>query len=96
VIGTGEVKDDHAGEDKTLEILRLVVPVGKEIATHRVEGEITLQCLEGELAFWSMGKPVFLDAGQLLYLSAKEPHGVRGIEDASVLVRILLHGRPKP
>ncbi len=32
-------------KSKTLEILRLVVPAGKEIPTHEVSGEVVLQCL---------------------------------------------------
>jgi hypothetical protein len=34
-------------KSKTLEILRLVVPAGKEIPCHDVPGEIVVQCLEG-------------------------------------------------
>lgn len=80
----------------TLEIIRLVVPSGKVIAAHRVEGEIMLQCLEGQVGIVADGETRVLGAGQLLYLSGKEPHALRGIENASVLLTILLHGRGKP
>ncbi|HPU90541.1 MAG TPA: NTP transferase domain-containing protein, partial [Spirochaetota bacterium] len=33
-----------------LELIRLVLPVGKELPTHKVPGEITVQCLEGRVA----------------------------------------------
>ena len=36
---------------KTLEIIRLVIPSGKEIPEHQAHGEITVQCLEGRVAF---------------------------------------------
>ena len=34
-----------------LEIIRLAVPAGKELLHHQVAGEITVQCLEGRVAF---------------------------------------------
>jgi quercetin dioxygenase-like cupin family protein len=74
----------------TLEVVRLVLPAGKEIPTHRVSGEITVQCLEGRVAFTAGDATQELAAGHLLYLSGGEPHALRSIEDASVLVTILL------
>ena len=73
-----------------LEIIRLVVRAGKEIPNHKAPGEITVQCLEGRVAFTAAGKTQELAAGQLLYLAAAEPHSVKGIEDSSLLVTILL------
>jgi quercetin dioxygenase-like cupin family protein len=73
-----------------LEIIRLVLPAGKEVPQHQVAGEITVQCLEGMVGFSVQGQTKVLQAGQLLYLSGTELHGLRGIEDSSVLVTILL------
>lgn len=72
------------------EVVRLVMDAGKEIAEHKAPGEITVQCLEGKIAFTAVGKTEELAAGQLLYLNAGEPHSVRCIEDASFLLTILL------
>jgi quercetin dioxygenase-like cupin family protein len=72
------------------EVVRLVVGAGKEIAEHKAPGEITVQCLEGKIAFTALGKTEELAAGQMLYLNAGEPHSVRCIEDASFLLTILL------
>ena len=75
-----------------LEVIRLVVPAGKDIPPHQVAGEITVQCLEGRVAFTAGGATRELAGGQMLYLAGNEPHSLRGIEDApSVLVTILLH-----
>src|SRR5581483_1790794 len=74
-----------------LEILRYVVPAGKEWHGHQVSGEITVQCLEGRITFTAGGAARELAAGQMLYLAGNEPHSLRGLEDASVLVTILLH-----
>lgn len=73
-----------------IEVIRLVVPAGKEIASHRAKGEIVVQCLEGKVAFAAFGKTHYLEAGQLLYLPSGESHSVRGVEDGSLLLTILL------
>ncbi len=74
-----------------LEVIRLVIPAGKDIPLHQVAGEITVQCLEGQVAFTAGGTARELAVGQMLYLTGNEPHSLRGIENASVLVTILLH-----
>lgn len=73
-----------------VEVVRLVMTAGKQIAEHKAPGEITVQCLEGKIAFTALGKTEELSAGQMLYLTAGEPHSVRCIEDASFLLTILL------
>ena len=78
---------------KTLEVIRLDVPAGKEIATHKAKGEITVQCLEGRIAFTALGRTQELAGGQLLYLPASEPHSVQCIENASFLLTIVLQPR---
>jgi len=73
-----------------MEVIRLVVPRGKEIPEHKAKGEITVQCLEGRVEFSVFGKAQVLEAGKLLYLPTGEPHKVKGIESASLLLTILL------
>jgi quercetin dioxygenase-like cupin family protein len=74
-----------------LEVICLAVPAGKELPRHQVAGEITVQCLKGRVAFTTGASARELRAGQMLYLAGNEPHSLRGIEDASVLLTILLH-----
>jgi len=74
----------------SLEVIRLVLPQGKEIATHAVSGEITLHCIEGKAAIASTGKACELVSGSMLYLTAGDPHSVRAVEDSTLLVTILL------
>lgn len=73
-----------------VEVIRLVVPAGKEIEEHKAKGAIVVQCLEGRVAFTALGKTRNLEAGKLLYLPTGEPHTVKGVEDASLLLTILL------
>lgn len=74
-----------------LEVIRLNIAAGKDIPVHQVPGEITVQCLEGRVSFEASGTAREMAAGQMLYLAGNEPHSLRGLENASVLVTILLH-----
>jgi len=73
-----------------IEVIRLVMHAGKELAEHKAPGEITVQCLEGRIAFTALGQSHELTAGQMLYLGAGEPHSVQCLEDTSFLLTILL------
>ena len=46
-----------------VEVIRLVVPAGKEIEEHKAKGEIVVQCLEGKVAFTAFGKTHNLETG---------------------------------
>ena len=73
-----------------LEVIRLVVPAGKDIHEHKTAGAITVQCLEGEVDVTADRRTQRLAAGQMLYLAAGVPHALRGVRDASVLLTIML------
>jgi len=76
---------------EALEVLRLVMPAGTQIHPHQVPGEITVQCLEGQVIFDAGGTDRELVAGDLLFLKGGAMHALRSIKDSSVLVTILLH-----
>jgi quercetin dioxygenase-like cupin family protein len=91
-LGT-RIKDNQTStliKTDTLEVIRLVLDRGKEIAEHRAPGRITVQCLEGNVAFTALDKTVSLEAGSLLYLDARQPHSLRAEESSSLLLTILL------
>jgi quercetin dioxygenase-like cupin family protein len=74
-----------------LEVIRLVIPAGKNIPPHQVSGPITVQCLEGRVTFTVGEQQQELAAGDFLFLSGNERHAVVGIADSSLLVTILLN-----
>jgi quercetin dioxygenase-like cupin family protein len=82
-VTTTLLKTDH------LEVIRLVMPAGKEIAPHKAKGDITVQCLEGKLEFTALGKTEELTAGNLLYLPAGEIHSLKCLEACSLLLTIV-------
>jgi quercetin dioxygenase-like cupin family protein len=104
---SGEVIDIHPLGDRVresqtttlvktdqLEIIRLMLPAGKEIPAHKVAGPITVQCLEGRVQFYAHDNWLSLAPGQLIYLDGNQSHALKGVEDASVLVTIQLLPRP--
>jgi quercetin dioxygenase-like cupin family protein len=76
--------------DEQLKIMRLVMPAGKKLPDHAVDGPITMQCLEGVVEVVAHGNSKTMRAGDLMYLASKAPHSLRAIEDASVLVTIVV------
>src|SRR5690606_5639487 len=88
--GIADQKTYTLFKSEQIEVLRLVLPTGKVIAEHRAPGEITVHCLEGRVAFSAAGTRHELAAGQMLFLTAGEPHALESLEDATVLVTLVV------
>lgn len=73
-----------------LEVIRLVLPAGEGMPPHAVAGEITLQCIEGRIAFDCAAGLLELAAGQLVHVSGDDTHSLRALEDSSLLLTIAL------
>ena len=86
-VSTTLVRAEH------LEVFRLVLPAGKSTQEHKAAGTITIQCLEGLVDLDAHGRTQTLRPGMLVYLADAEPHAVRALEDASLLITMLLHRR---
>jgi quercetin dioxygenase-like cupin family protein len=78
------VKTEH------MELIRLVLPKGRSMPEHKVDGEISLLCLEGEIGFDAHGRTTILHPSEMLYLAGGEPHAVHGLQDSVALLTILL------
>ena len=74
----------------TLQLMRLVLPAGQGLPEHSVAGAITVHCLEGEADVITPTRTCHLLAGHLVMLDGKEPHAVKAVSDASLLVTVLL------
>lgn len=75
-----------------MEAIRMVLPKGKEINEHSVDGEMSVQCLEGRTEFIVDGETHLLSSGDWLYLSRHQPHSLQVIRDTILLVTILFVG----
>jgi quercetin dioxygenase-like cupin family protein len=78
----GRRGSDPLVKTPTLELIRLIIRTGRETYHHHeTAGEIRVQIA---------GDTRVLEAGPMLSLSGGQLHSLRGIEDASVLLTILL------
>ncbi|APA71697.1 cupin domain-containing protein [Janthinobacterium sp. SUN118] len=74
-----------------LELIRMCMPKGKTMPEHHVLGEITLLCLQGEVAVEAHGGVHVLGPGQMLYLHGGQAHALAAREDSLLLLTILMH-----
>lgn len=77
-------------KSRDLEVIRLLIPAGKGMPPHRVPGEITVQCVTGQLEIGLDDGSALLEPGQLLYLAGDAMHSVLAITDTCALVTIAL------
>lgn len=75
----------------SLQLMRLVLRAGHDLPEHKVPGEITVHCLEGEAVVTTPLRRCHLHAGELVMLSGGVPHGVQAVTDSALLVTVLLH-----
>ena len=73
-----------------LEVIRMVLPAGKRMPSHKVAGGVVLHCLEGRLQIDVDSRQHALAAGQLLHLPGNVAHAVSALEDSSALLTIAL------
>ena len=81
--------------DEQLKVMRLILPAGKELPEHTVDGPITMHCLQGTIDITAHGTRKTMRANDLMYLAAKVPHALQATEDASILVTIVVE-KPSP
>lgn len=72
-----------------MEVIRMVLPEGKNIAEHSVEGEMSVQCLKGYTEFTVGEKTHDLTEGDWLYLNRDEKFSYHTQKKTILLVTIL-------
>lgn len=90
--GLADAKSVALFKSEQLEVIRLVLPAGKSLPPHRVDGEITVQCLEGQVDVEADGQHTQLRAAQLLYLQGGVTHSIAASSDSSLLLTVVLLG----
>ena len=85
-----EVKTHSLLKTGQLQLMRVVMAAGQTMPEHHVAGEITVQCLEGNVLITTPGRACSLAPGELMALPAHEPHGLKALSDSSLLVTVLL------
>ena len=68
----------------------MVIPKGHEVCrNHKVDGPITVQCLQGQIAFSMESDTHSVRAGQWVFLPGGVPHTIQGIEDSVMLLTVM-------
>lgn len=73
-----------------LEVMRIVLPVGKSMREHQVAGEATLQCIEGVVEFVIEGRTQHLRAGDFVHIAPRAVHALTAVQPASLLLTVCL------
>ncbi len=71
-----------------LEAMRLVLVSGKEIPEHQVDGDFTLQCMEGSVELRVHDTTQLLRQGEMIFVAARVPYSIRAMENASLLMTL--------
>ncbi len=82
-ISTAIVRTAH------LELIRSVLHRGRSVPEHKVDGELTIQCIEGRLSVQAHGRTIALAPGDLLFLAGGVAHAVHAEEDSSALLTLV-------
>lgn len=84
-------------KSRDLEVIRLLMPEGRRMVDHRVNGEITLLCLKGcvDVGSHPLGSEhprpkARLKEGEMLYLLRGEPHHLLAVVSSVVILTIAL------
>ncbi|NGP76138.1 hypothetical protein G3570_05815 [Balneolaceae bacterium YR4-1] len=72
-----------------MEVIRMAVPKGKTIDEHHISGEMTVQCLKGDILFMVDGEARELTQSDWLYLQREQNFSYSVKEDTILLVTIL-------
>lgn len=77
-------------KSNAFEAIRVVIPQGHEVCRdHQLDGPITVQCLQGEIAFTADHDKHSVREGQWLFLPGGVPHTIAGVKDSVVLLTMI-------
>jgi len=91
---------DHSPQTHTLirsisfEVAILGLTAGRHIARHQIIGELTLQCLHGEVSVQLDQETITLTDGMLLYLAGGVPHALLAARDSQLLLTMTRPSQP--
>src|SRR5699024_8845818 len=72
-----------------MEVIRMALPAGKKIEEHQLEGEISIQCLKGQIQFFVQDSILELNEEDWLFLEKQQPYSYAAKEDTILLLTIL-------
>jgi quercetin dioxygenase-like cupin family protein len=71
-----------------LRITLVALNAGVEVGTHHADSPMTIQLLEGALAFRIAERDHELQAGQVLFFGPGDAHDIRAVEESALLLTL--------
>ncbi len=71
-----------------MRVMLIALRAGAALSSHRADGPITVQVIEGRITFSAESQTVTLAAGQMLSLQAGLPHAVNAPEESVFLLTV--------
>ena len=65
---------------------------GQELSEHTTPFDAMVQVLDGTAAITIAGNTSWVDAGEMIIMPAKKPHGVRAAKRFKMLLTMIKHG----
>ena len=76
--------------EEQLKVMRLVLPAGKQLPDHAVDGPMTMHCLQGVVNVTTRDSRQTMRPGDFMYLAGRVPHTLLATEDATMLLTIVV------
>jgi quercetin dioxygenase-like cupin family protein len=77
-------------KSEQLEIMRMLLTAGRSVPEHQVNGELSMQCLEGAVEVMAHDRATVLEEGDMMFLTRNVPHALRAVKDSVLLMTIAL------
>jgi quercetin dioxygenase-like cupin family protein len=71
-----------------LRMVLVALNAGVEVGTHQADSPLTVQVLEGRIAFRAAGETHELSAGEVLFFGPGEAHDIRALDESSLLLTL--------
>lgn len=75
-------KSDH------MRVVLRALHAGSELSTHKADGQISVQVLDGHIEFTADARTVAVKKGQLLVPAGGALHSVRAVEESAILITL--------
>jgi quercetin dioxygenase-like cupin family protein len=78
-----------------IEVIRRVLRAGEKVPEHKVDGDMTLQCLAGAVKVCAHGAEQTITPGKLMYIASCEPYWLEGDGGEGVVLMTIVRVRER-
>ncbi len=77
-----------------MRVVLVALHAGTVIPSHKADGPISVQAIEGQIKFSAVSQTVTLRKGQMLTLQSGLPHSVEAVEESAFLLTVASESAP--